>query len=1084
MQPIYELMDPACILSVGSFSNSMVCLFPRKFPVETTIGSFQKLRKLFVAIGCRLNSSAFGNSVLCGAFHESSDEELGGNVLETLSKKENLDFLHLSGESSIHADFNTYHWLLEGCLRSGSLINAKCLHGKILKLGFDCDPVLCSQLISIYSGCGHLDDANGMLDNLSQQSLSSWNIIMSGLVTKKSYSHVLGLFSQMIAKNVKPDHFTFSSVLEACFGGNVGFHYVEQIHAMIIRYGFATDQVVCNPLINLYSKNGYIDSACLIFEELCSRDSKSWVAMISGFSQNCHEEEALLLFNQMQQSGITLTPYVFSSVLSACTKVEAFEQGEQLHAQVLKRGFSSEICVCNALLTLYIYHGDLVSTERLFNEMDCRDKVTYNSVISGFVKCGNSDRAIQLFENMQVAEFKLDIVTIASLLSACSSVGALHKGKQLHSYAIKLGVSTDIRIEGSLLDFYVKCFDIETAHEFFLATKRENVVLWNVMLVAYGQLGNLRESLDIFSQMQIRGIRPNEYTYPSILRTCTSLGTIGLGMQIHTLIIKTGFELNAYVCSVLIDMYAKNGVLELARQILENLTEEDVVSWTAMIAGYAQNDLCIEALTLFEEMQIRGIRSDNIGLSSALSACAGVQALNLGQQIHAQSCVSGYSMDLSIGNSLINLYARCGRIQDAYSVFDMIDAKDQISWNGLISGFAQSGHSEESLQVFFQMNRVGVGANLFTFGSVVSACANIADLKQGKQIHAQIIKTGYDSDTESGNVLITLYAKCGNIYDAWKKFREMPDRNEISWNAMITGYSQHGCGIEALNLFKEMKQQGLVPNYITFVGVLSACSHVGLVSKGLSYFNSMTTEHDIIPRAEHYACVVDILGRAGLLDRAREFIEEMPIVPDAMVWRTLLSACMVHKNIKIGELAAQQLLELEPEDSATYVLLSNIYAVARKWDCRDRMRQMMKERGVKKEPGRSWIEANNSIHAFFVGDRLHPLAYKIYEYLEDLNKRVAEIGYVQDRYSLLHDIELEDKDSTAYVHSEKLAVTFGLISLSPVIPIRVIKNLRVCNDCHNWMKFVSKVCNRAVVVRDAYRFHHFEGGLCSCRDYW
>ncbi|KAJ8630766.1 hypothetical protein MRB53_024089 [Persea americana] len=612
----------------------------------------------------------------------------------------------------------------------------------------------------------------------------------------------------------------------------------------------------------------------------------------------------------MQRLGIIPTPYVFSSVLSACTKTEPFENGKQLHAQVFKWGFQSETFVGNALVTLYSRCGNLGLAEKVYAEMHHHDKVTYNSLISRHAQSGNSHTAFHFYRKMQLAGLIPDAVTIASLFSAYASAGGLDKGRQLHSHVTKAGHSSDIIIEGAL----------------------------------------------------------------------------DLGEQIHSQTVKTSFEQNIYVCSVLIDMYEKCGRLSIAREILERLTEEDVVSWTAIIAGYAQHEFFVEALRLFEEMQSIGIRPENIGFSSALSACAGIQVLEQGLQIHAQDVVAGYSMDLSIGNSLVSLYARCGRIKEAYSAFEMIEAKDEISWNGLISRFAQ-------------------------------------------------------------NVLITLYSKCDQ------------------------------------KLFEQMKQQGFKPNHVTFVAVLSACSFVGLVNEGLNYFKSMSEEHSVLPRPEHYICVVDILGRAGLLDHARKFIEAMPIKLDAMVWSTLLSACTIHKNMMIGEFAAQHLLELEPFDLATYVLLSNIYAEARKWDLRDKVRQMMKERGVKKDPGRSWIEIKNIVHAFFVGDLLHPLADKIYEFLEDLNKRVAEIGYVQDRYSLLHDIEQEQKDPTVFIHSEKLAVSFGLISLSSEIPIRVMKNLRVCNDCRNWMKFISRITCRFVVVRDAHHFHHFEGGVCSCGDY-
>ncbi|KAK9128444.1 hypothetical protein Syun_017241 [Stephania yunnanensis] len=1077
-------MPPTTISLFGSSSNSFISQFQRRITEQVALKSVVKLQKLFVGnVGIR-TPARFSSSALCCALEEFSDGLMDQNAVEGARKEDGLAILRLIEERGLRADCNTYFWLLEGCLSFGSLTDVRKIHGRLLKISFEGESQLYDKLIDVYAGLGDFNDAVTMLNKMPERNVSSWNNVISGLVGKKSYRMVFKVFSRMIADDTNPNDATFASVLRACSYGNLPFHFVEQVQAKIIQCGFSADQIVCNPLIDLYAKNGYVNAAQSIFGELCSLDNVSWVAMISGFCQNGREVEALQLFYEMRELGVVPTPYIFSSVLSACAKVEFYEEGKQVHALVFKYGFSSETFVCNALVTLHSRCGNLISAERIFNGMNSHDRVTYNSLISGLAQHGYSNKAFELFDKMQLSGLKPDRVTVASLLSACASVEALHKGMQLHSFAIKTGISSDIIIEGSLLDLYSKCSDVETALEFFNTTKKENVVLWNVMLVAYGQWGDLSKSIEIFCKMQAAGMRPNQYTYPCILRTCTSSGALDLGEQVHTHIVKTGFDQNVYVCSILIDMYAKHRRLETARDILEKLAVEDVVSWTAMIAGYVQQELCAEALRLFEDMRIRGIRSDNIGFSSALSACAGIQALNQGRQLQAQSYVSGYSTDLSVGNSLINLYAKCGRIEEAYLAFEMIQTKSQISWNGLISGFAQSGNHEEAMLVFSWMNHQGLDGNLFTFCSVVSASANMADIKQGKQIHAKMIKTGYDSEIEAGNALISLYAKCGSINDAKIEFLEMHERNKVSWNAMITGLSQNGCGPEALELFEEMQQQGMTPNHVTFVGVLSACSHVGLVSKGLRFLKSMNEEHGIAPKPEHYACVVDILGRAGKLELAKEFIEEMPILPDAMVWRTLLSACAVHKNMEIGEYSGQHLLELEPLDSASYVLLSNIYAVTKKWECRDQVRMMMKERGVKKEPGQSWIEVKNVVHAFFVGDRLHPLSGKIYDFLEDLNERLSEIGYIQDRNSLLTDIEQERKDPTAYIHSEKLAITFGLISLSPVLPVRVIKNLRICNDCHNWIKLVSKLSERTLVVRDAYRFHHFEGGRCSCADYW
>ncbi|RLN00355.1 pentatricopeptide repeat-containing protein [Panicum miliaceum] len=872
--------------------------------------------------------------------------------------------------------------------------------------------------------------------------------------------------------------------LRACRGRGDRWTRVLEVHATSVVRGLGGDRLIGNLLIDLYAKNGLLRWARWVFEDLSARDHVSWVAMLSGYAQNGLGIEALGLFHQMHRSAVVPTPYVLSSVLSACTKAELFAQGRLIHAQVYKQGFYSETFVGNALIALYLRFGSFKLAERVFSDMPFCDRVTFNTLISGHAQCEHGEHALEIFDEMQSSGLRPDCVTVASLLAACASVGDLRKGKQLHSYLLKAGMSLDYITEGSLLDLYVKCGDIETAHEIFDSGDRMNVVLWNLMLVAYGQISDLAKSFEIFCQMQAAGIRPNQFTYPCILRTCTCSGQIELGEQIHSLSIKNGFESDMYVSGVLIDMYSKYGWLDKARRILEMLGKKDVVSWTSMIAGYVQHGLCEEALATFKEMQNFGIWPDNIGLASAASACAGIKAMRQGLQIHARVYVSGYSADVSIWNTLVNLYARCGRSEEAFSLFRTIEHKDEITWNGMVSGFGQSGLYEQALKVFKQMGQAGAKYNVFTFVSSISASANLADIKQGKQVHCRAIKTGHTSETEVSNALISLYGKCGSIEDAKMEFSEMSERNEVSWNTIITSCSQHGRGLEALDLFDQMKQEGLKPNDVTFIGVLAACSHVGLVEEGLRHFKSMSNEYGIAPTPEHYACVVDILGRAGQLDRARRFVEEMPISADAMVWRTLLSACKVHKNIEIGELAAKHLLELEPHDSASYVLLSNAYAVTGKWSNRDQVRKMMKDRGVKKEPGRSWIEVKSAVHAFFAGDRLHPLADRIYSFLADLNDRIAKIGYKQDNYHLFHEREQEQRDPTSFVHSEKLAVAFGLMSLPPCMPLRVIKNLRVCNDCHNWMKFTSNVTGREIVLRDVYRFHHFTNGSCSCGDFW
>lgn len=1019
-------------------------------------------------------------------------------------------FFHSAAEESRdqNEDRGIYVHDLNSCFDRGSLIDATRVHGKILKLGCVNDSVLCDQLLVFYLDHGDFDDAAFLFDEMPKRTFHSWNqIIISGLLScnnfPKCIQYLITMF-QSLHESIFCDHhdhrMILGSILRSCLQNRISIRYVRHLQGMLFRNGFGHDLEICNPLIDFYAKNGRTDLSWSVFQGSSSLDRTSWVAMISGFSQNKQELDAFRLYSEMRRSAVIPTTYALSSVLSGCTKAGLFREAIQVHGQAIRLGLSSETYVCNALVSAYSRSGDMKSAEEIFqNKISKVDRITYNSLISGYAQIGAGEPALQVYKAMERSGIRPDCVTVASLLSSCAAIVAPTQGLQLHGYTIKAGFSEDVIIEGSVLDFYVNCFDkTEHARRYFESTKKENVVLWNVMLMAYGRSGDIHEASRIFTEMQILSVRPNQYTYPSLLRTCTP-DAFQLGELIHGLVIKTGFAGNVYVSSTLIDMYAKGGVLPLARKILDGITEKDVVSWTAMISGYTQHEMFSDAIKTFRIMERNDIRIDNIGLASVLTACAGAHDLKRGIEIHGRAIVAGYSHDLSVGNAVISLYARCGRVSDAQFSFRSLGRiANQVSWNGLISGFAQSGHCEESLNFFVSMVRENstceaVGLDLYTYGSAVSAAANIADLKIGKQIHARMTKTSFDLEIEAGNALITLYSKSGSIADAGIQFSLMATRNEVTWNAMITGYSQHGCGAEALKVFERMKlEKNVNPNHVTFIGVLSACSHVGLVGEGLDYFASMSNEHQIIPRTEHYACVVDILGRAGELSKAQSFITKIPIsIPlDALIYRTLLSACRVHKNTEIGEYAAFRLLEIDPRDSATYVLLSNIYAVTRQWSSRDRIRKLMKDNGVRKEPGRSWIEVNNSIHAFFVGDKHHQFSDEIYKYLEELNEKAVKIGYRRDEESFLHEQVGEgcESDWRDFVHSEKLAVVWGVLSCRgegmKMIPIRVMKNLRICNDCHSWMICVSKVVERRIVLRDSYRFHHFENGVCSCRNYW
>ncbi|GAV57678.1 PPR domain-containing protein/PPR_2 domain-containing protein/DYW_deaminase domain-containing protein [Cephalotus follicularis] len=516
----------------------------------------------------------------------------------------------------------------------------------------------------------------------------------------------------------------------------------------------------------------------------------------------------------------------------------------------------------------------------------------------------------------------------------------------------------------------------------------------------------------------------------------------------------------------------------------------DEVSWNSMIVGYGQHREGAKALALYEEMVRMGFNVDMFTLASVLTAFTCVDDLLGGLQFHAKLIKTGFHQNPHVGSGLIDLYSKCGhRMHDCRKVLEEIPGSDLVLWNTMISGYSQNEKfSGETLECFRQMQRVGYHPDDCSFVCVISSCFNLASPSQGKQIHALAIKSEIPSNRISvNNALVAMYSKCGNLQDARLLFERMPEHNDVSLNSMIAAYAQHGMGTESLLLFERMLETDIVPTSITFISVLTACAHTGKVEEGQRYFDMMKEKFKIEPEAEHYSCMIDLLGRAGKLSEAERIIQRRPVSSGAISWSALLGACRTHGNIELAEKAANQLLLLDPSNAAPYVMLANIYSCAARWEDVARVRKLMRDRGLRKKPACSWVEVNKRVHVFVAEDSSHPWIKSIHEYLKEMSKKMKQAGYVPDvRWALVKDdeVEQEEKEKRLAHHSEKLAVAFGLLSTKDGEPILVVKNLRICGDCHSAIKFISSIAQRQITVRDAHRFHCFKEGQCSCGDYW
>eukprot|EP01018_Ginkgo_biloba_P034750 Gb_24815 [translate_table: standard] len=798
------------------------------------------------------------------------------------------------------------------------------------------------------------------------------------------------------------DAFTYARLLQVLVNKKA-LSEGKLVHAHIIQTGFKCQDIFLgNTLVNMYAKCGNLVDALRVLDRMPERDVVSWTVLIAAYARHDHCEEALTLSYQMKLTGIQPNQFTFASILRVCANCEALQYGEKIHQEIIVSGFESDVFVGSTLVDLYAKCGRIEHARHNFDKIPQRDVVSWNAMIAGYAQNAHTDEALTLLCQMRREGIQPDQFTFASVLPACGNLVVL---QEVHEDIIRSGYNSDIFVGCAILDMYAQCESIENARHVFDEMPQRDVVLWNAMVAGYAQNGHVDEALTLFYQMQQTGIQPNQFTFATVIPAFANLATLE---KAHEEIIRRGLESNIFVGNALVDMYAKCGSIENARHLFDKMPQRNVISWTSMISGYAQNGLVNEALKLFQKMPERNVVSWNAMVAGYAQHGYAGEALKLFQKMPQQNVMSwnalitGYAQNGHVSealklfqkmpernvvswNAMITGYAQNGHVDEALKLFQKMPERNVVSWTAMIAGYAQNGHAEEALKLFREMQLAGIKPDSGTFVIVLPACAYLAAMNEGKEIHEVIIKSGFQSNVFVGSALVDMYVKCGSIENARNVFDKVNQQDLVLWNAMIVGYAMHGCGKEALQFFEQMQHCGMNPDQVTFVGVLSACCHSGLVDEGSQYFSSMSEYYHITPTIKHYGCMVDLLGRAGRLDEAQDFINKMPVKPDAALWGCLLSACRIHTNIELGERVAERFFELDPQNPTPYVLLSNIYAAASRWDGIERVRNMMKDKRVKKNPGCSWIVINKKAYAFFVGEKLHPQAQKIYGKLERLS---------------------------------------------------------------------------------------------------
>ncbi|KAI0504270.1 hypothetical protein KFK09_015222 [Dendrobium nobile] len=858
-----------------------------------------------------------------------------------------------------------------------------------------------------------------------------------------------------------------------------------QIHAHLTKSGFLFSiHTLRHHLISLYSFWRFPSYAFKLFDEIPQPGVISWSFLISAYTRNGQWRESLLSFSKMRSSGVGCNEFTLPSVLKACSALSDFSTSIQVHAIAILTGFESDPFVANTLIMFYADFGEIWDCQKLFDAISGRNVVSWNALFAAYVKNDQCEKAVEFFRKMVVTGTKPNEYGFSIILNACTGLQNLDCGRIVHGFLTRLAYESDRFTANALLDLYAKVGDTESAGLVFEEISQPDLISWNAFISGCVLQGKDILAVELFYRMKESGMLANEFTLSSVLKACAGTSMLDLGQQIHAYMIKSGSDSDIFVGVGLVDLYAKCEQSEDSLKAFNLMPVRDLVAWNAVISGYSHNGNDAQALSLFSTMRKDGLEFNRTTLTAVLKSVANSQASKACKQAHTLAMKAGLLLDNHVVNGLVDAYGKCGYLEDAGKAFQECPFGDIVSLTSMITALSQSGQGEEAMKLFCGMLEMDLKPDSFVCSSLLNSCAILSASEQGKQIHTHVVKMGFMLDNFAGNALVNMYAKCGSIEDAALAFSEIPERGIVSWSAMIGGLAQHGHGKKALDFFYGMLNEGVPPNHITLTSVLCACNYAGLVTEAERYFNSMEEMFGIERTLEHYACMVDILGRAGRLSSAMGLVESMPFEANAAIWGALLGASRVHNNVEIGIKAANMLLILEPEKSGTHVILANIYASNGMWKEVASMRKLMKETMVKKEPGVSWIEVKDKVHIFFVGDRSHERSKEIYAKLEEMGDLMNKAGYVPMVETDLHQVEMWEKEILLLQHSEKLAVAFGLISTPASAPIRIMKNLRVCRDCHEAFKFICKITMRKIIVRDINRFHHFEDGSCSCGDYW
>ncbi|KAL9302213.1 Pentatricopeptide repeat-containing protein [Arabidopsis thaliana] len=820
--------------------------------------------------------------------------------------------------------------------------NFRCLlqvHGSLIVSGLKPH----NQLINAYSLFQRQDLSRVIFDSVRDPGVVLWNSMIRGYTRAGLHREALGFFGYMSEeKGIDPDKYSFTFALKAC-AGSMDFKKGLRIHDLIAEMGLESDVYIGTALVEMYCKARDLVSARQVFDKMHVKDVVTWNTMVSGLAQNGCSSAALLLFHDMHSCCVDIDHVSLYNLIPAVSKLEKSDVCRCLHGLVIKKGFI--FAFSSGLIDMYCNCADLYAAESVFEEVWRKDESSWGTMMAAYAHNGFFEEVLELFDLMRNYDVRMNKVAAASALQAAAYVGDLVKGIAIHDYAVQQGLIGDVSVATSLMSMYSKCGELEIAEQLFINIEDRDVVSWSAMIASYEQAGQHDEAISLFRDMMRIHIKPNAVTLTSVLQGCAGVAASRLGKSIHCYAIKADIESDLETATAVISMYAKCGRFSPALKAFERLPIKDAVAFNALAQGYTQIGDANKAFDVYKNMKLHGVCPDSRTMVGMLQTCAFCSDYARGSCVYGQIIKHGFDSECHVAHALINMFTKCDALTAAIVLFDKCGfEKSTVSWNIMMNGYLLHGQAEEAVATFRQMKVEKFQPNAVTFVNIVRAAAELSALRVGMSVHSSLIQCGFCSQTPVGNSLVDMYAKCGMIESSEKCFIEISNKYIVSWNTMLSAYAAHGLASCAVSLFLSMQENELKPDSVSFLSVLSACRHAGLVEEGKRIFEEMGERHKIEAEVEHYACMVDLLGKAGLFGEAVEMMRRMRVKTSVGVWGALLNSSRMHCNLWLSNAALCQLVKLEPLNPSHYSQdrrLGEVNNVSR----------------IKKVPACSWIQA-------------------------------------------------------------------------------------------------------------------------------